>query len=154
MCAFIAMMIYQTGSVNKFLKYSMASFFLFIVFSNIYYSFETSGIFKNKRNNQKEAISYVFEKYPHHKIYLADRNIEKRIDYYSGYKNRNYTIISSLKQITEPGVFLVLKPAGYSKSRFTIPKKELEKIIKNPPKELKRIKKLSYFIVYKADPAQ
>ncbi|HNW81320.1 MAG TPA: glycosyltransferase family 39 protein [bacterium] len=154
MCAFIAMIIYQTGSINKYLKYLMTSFFLFIVFSNIYYSFETSRIFKNKRDNQKESLAFIFEKYPDAKIYLADRNIEKRIDYYSGYKNHNYTGISSLRQITEPGLFLMLRPGGYSKSRFNIPKKELEKIIKKPPKGLKLIKKLPYFIVYKADPVQ
>jgi len=154
MCAFIATTVYKTFGGRKYLNCLMWGFFIFLLSSNLYFSYSESRIFKNRRDIQKSSVDYILQNHPDEIIYLADKNIGRRIAYYSGYKHNNYIHISSLSQIKEEGLFLLMGPGTYSQTRFFMPKKELLKIRKNPPEGLSLIKKLPYFIVYKADPSQ
>ena len=126
--------------------------FLAVFISNIAFSVDNSRRFKDRRVVQKASIDELLKAYPDTRIYLADKNIGRRIAYYSGYKNNNYKHIRSLKQIKEPGVFLILKNMPASVSRFYIPKEELLKMRKNPPEGMTLKKKLPFFFVYEVDP--
>ncbi len=126
--------------------------FLAVFISNIAFSVDNSRRFKDRRVVQKASIDELLKAYPDTRIYLADKNIGRRIAYYSGYKNNNYKHIRSLKQIKEPGVFLILKNMPASVSRFYIPKEELLKMRKNPPEGMTLKKGLPFFYVYEVDP--
>ena len=126
--------------------------FLAVFISNIAFSVDNSRRFKDRRVVQKASIDELLKAYPDTRIYLADKNIGRRIAYYSGYKNNNYKHIRSLKQIKEPGVFLILKNMPASVSRFYIPKEELLKMRKDPPEGMTLKKRLPFFYVYEVDP--
>lgn len=153
MCAFMALTLLKTASINSFFKYAAGIVFIVMLVSNVYFSIDRSESFKKRRNDQKSSIVNVLEKYPGETIYLADKNTGRRIAYYSGYTNKNYRHISSLSQIDSPGIFLLMGPGSYSVTRFYIPKKELAEIKKNPPEGLTLLEKLPYFNVYRADPS-
>ena len=126
--------------------------FLTIFISNIAFSVEDSEKFKERRISQKTSVEALLKDYPDTQIYLADKNIGRRISYYSGYKNNNYKHIRSLKHIRKPGIFLIPASMPASVSRFYIPKDELRKMRKNPPKGMTLKKKLPFFYVYEVDP--
>lgn len=152
MCAFIASTIYKTFADRKYLNYLMVLFFIFNISSNFYFSYKNSESFKHRRHKQKSSVEFILENYPDEIIYLADKNVGRRIAYYSGYKNNNYKHISSLSHIKNPGIFLLMGPGAYSQTRFYMPKKKLLNIKKNPPEQLTLLKKLPYFNVYQAVP--
>lgn len=127
--------------------------FLTVFASNICFSIGESGYFKKVRDERKQSMALLLAHYPDTRIYIADRNLDYHIDYYSGYTNRNYRYISSLKQIKEPGVFLILNNLNFSASRLKIPKEELKKLRKNPPKGMTLKHKTPYFNIYEVDPA-
>ncbi len=126
--------------------------FLTVFVSNVYFSVRESGYFKKTRAEQKESMSLLLSEYPDTRIYIADRNLDYHIDYYSGYTNRNYRYISSLKQIKEPGVFLILNKLDFSASRLKIPKEELKRLRRNPPAGMTLKHKTPYFNIYEVDP--
>ena len=126
--------------------------FLTLFISNIAFSAHDSVRFKERRKEQKESIDALLKDYPDAKFYLADKNIGRRISYYSGYKNNNYQHIRSLQQIREPGVFLMLRRFPGSVSRLYIPKEKQLKLRKDPPKGMTFKKKLPFFLVYEVDP--
>ena len=126
--------------------------FLTLFISNIAFSVYDSTRFKERRKEQKESIETLLKDYPDATFYLADKNIGRRISYYSGYKNNNYQHIRSLKQIKKPGVFLMLRRFPGSVSRLYIPKEEQLKLRKDPPKGMTFKKKLPFFLVYEVDP--
>ena len=126
--------------------------FLTLFISNIVFAVEDSQRFKDRRVSQKSSVEALLKDYPDKLFYIADKNTARRIAYYSGYKNNNYKHIHSLKQIKEPGIFLILKNMPASVSRFYIPKEELLKIRKNPPEGMTLKKKLPFFYVYEVDP--
>lgn len=126
--------------------------FLTLFISNIAFSVENSQRFKNRRTEQKNSVDALLKEYPNELFYIADKNTARRIAYYSGYKNNNYKHIRSLKQIKEPGIFLILRNFPSSVSRFYIPKEKLLKIRKNPPVGMTLKKKLPFFYVYEVDP--
>ncbi len=125
---------------------------LTLFISNIAFSVHDSRRFKDRRTEQKSSIEALLKDYPDATFYLADKNIGRRIAYYSGYKNNNYQHIRSLKQIKKPGVFLMLRRFPGSVSRLYIPKEEQLKLRKNPPKGMTFKKKLPFFLVYEVDP--
>ena len=126
--------------------------FLAVFISNIAFSVDNSRRFKDRRTEQKSSIDALLEDYPDATFYLADKNIGRRIAYYSGYKNNNYQHIRSLKQIKKPGVFLMLRRFPGSVSRLYIPKEEQLKLRKNPPEGMTLKKGLPFFYVYEVDP--
>jgi hypothetical protein len=144
--------------ISRMLKGNMAAqiaaivIFLTIFISNIAFSEEDSIKFKNRRISQKTSVEALLQDYPDTQIYLADKNTGRRISYYSGYKNNNYKHIRSLKNIKKPGIFLIPASMPASVSRFYIPKDELRKMRKNPPKGMTLKKKLPFFYVYEVDP--
>ena len=125
---------------------------LTLFISNIAFSVYDSQRFKERRVMQKASIDALLKDYPDATFYLADKNIGRRISYYSGYKNNNYKHIRSLKQIKQPGVFLMLRKFPGSVSRLYIPKEEQLKLRKKPPKGMTLKKKLPFFFVYEVDP--
>lgn len=139
-------------SRNLALQITAIVVFLTIFISNIAFSVEDSQRFKERRVSQKSSVDALLKEYPNELFYIADKNTARRIAYYSGYKNNNYKHIRSLKQIKEPGIFLILKNMPASVSRFYIPKDELLKIRKNPPVGMTLKKKLPFFYVYEVDP--
>ena len=152
-CAICAILLTDLARTKKKALLAVVSaVFLTIFISNIYYTLDNSAFYKKTRNNQKEAMSVLLKNYPNTTIYLADRNIDYRIRYYSGYTNRNYRFITSLKQIKKPGVFLILHKMNSSATRFRISKEELAKIRRNPPKGMTLKHKTPYFNIYEVDP--
>lgn len=152
-CGFIAILLSKfIYSQNTLVKSATFIVLCFLFFSNAFFSFSNSIRYKSFRDKQKDSIDYVLENFEDKRIYLADKNIGRRIRYYSGYKISNFQHITSLKQIKEEGVFLLLGPGSYSKTRFFMPKKKLKEIKKNPPWGLKLVKKLPYFRVYSTNP--
>ena len=126
--------------------------FLTIFISNTAFSIGESQKFKQRRIDQKTSVEELLKEYPDELIYIADKNTARRIAYYSGYTFNNYKHIRSLKQIKKPGIFLILSRMPASVSRFYIPKQELLKLRKNPPKGMTLKKKLPFFYVYSVDP--
>ena len=126
--------------------------FLTIFISNTAFSIEDSLKFKQRRVDQKTSVEELLKEYPDELIYIADKNTARRIAYYSGYTFNNYKHIRSLKQIKKAGIFLILSRMPASVSRFYIPKQELLKLRKNPPKGMTLKKKLPFFYVYSVDP--
>jgi len=154
LCAVCAILVSDLlKSVKKGALVPACLIFLTVFVSNVYFSVRESGYFKKTRAEQKESMSLLLSEYPDTRIYIADRNLDYHIDYYSGYTNRNYRYISSLKQIKEPGVFLILNKLNFSASRLKIPKEELKKIRKNPPKGMTLKHRTPYFNIYEVDPA-
>ena len=152
-CAIYAILLNKMAqSKNMALQITAIVVFLTIFISNIAFSVEDSQKFKDRRTAQKASVAALLKDYPDTQIYLADKNIGRRIAYYSGYKNNNYKHIRSLKQIKKPGIFLIPKNMPASVSRFYIPKEELLKIRKNPPKGMTLKKKLPFFYLYEVDP--
>ena len=139
-------------SRNMALQITAVVIFLTIFISNIVFSIEDSRRFKDRRSAQKTSVEALIKDYPDTQIYLADKNIGRRISYYSGYKVNNYKRIHSLKQIKKPGIFLIPKIMPASVSRFYIPKEELLKIRKNPPVGMTLKKKFPFFYLYEVDP--
>ena len=139
-------------SRNIALQITAIVVFLTIFISNIAFSVEDSRRFKERRVSQKSSVEALLKEYPDELFYIADKNTARRIAYYSGYKNNNFKHIRSLKQIKEPGIFLILRNMPSSVSRFYIPKDELLKIRKNPPVGMTLKKKLPFFYVYEVDP--
>ena len=139
-------------SRNKPQQIAAALIFLTLFISNIAFSVEDSLKFKERRVVQKSSVDELLKDYPNELFYIPDKNTARRIAYYSGYTNKNYKHIKSLKQITKPGIFLILKNLPASVSRFYIPKDELLKIRKNPPEGMTLKKKLPFFYVYEVDP--
>ena len=137
---------------NKALQITAALIFLTLFISNIAFSVEDSLKFKERRVVQKSSVDELLKDYPNELFYIPDKNTARRIAYYSGYTNKNYKHIKSLKQIKKPGIFLILKNLPASVSRFYIPKDELVKIRKNPPEGMTLKKKLPFFYVYEVDP--
>jgi 4-amino-4-deoxy-L-arabinose transferase-like glycosyltransferase len=137
---------------NKALQITAVVIFLTIFISNIAFSVHDSQRFKTRRNDQKSSVEALLKDYPDATFYLADKNIGRRIAYYSGYTNKNYRHIRSLKQIKKPGVFLMLRRFPGSVSRLYIPKEEQLKLRKNPPKGMTFKQKLPFFFVYEVDP--
>ena len=150
MCAILLLDLVKTKKIAA--KITALVIFLTIFISNIYFSIDNSNFYKKARSNQKEAMSVLLKNYPNTTIFLADRNIYYRIDYYSGYKNKNYRHISSLKQINKPGVFLIQNSFNSSASRFKISKADLKKMRTNPPKGMTLKHKTPYFYIYEVDP--
>ena len=151
-CAVFAVLLVEYMNKNKILTAAMSLLLVAMFASNVYFSESESGRFKARRERQKSSTEWVLEHYPTEQIYLADKNIDRRLMYYSGYKHNNYKHIRSLDQIRKPGILLLLHSGGYSVTRFYIPKKEVRKIEKNPPEGLKLVKDLPYFRVFEADP--
>jgi hypothetical protein len=149
-CAILLTDLAKTG--KKTVAVLASALFLTIFISNIYYSLDNSAFYKRVRGEQKESMSVLLSNYPDTTIYLADRNIDYRINYYSGYTNRNYKFITSLKQIKKPGVFLILHKMNSSASRFKISREELAKIRRKPPKGMTLKHKTPYFNIYEVDP--
>lgn len=139
-------------SRNKPQQITAALIFLTLFISNIAFSVEDSLKFKERRVVQKSSVDELLKDYPNELFYIPDKNTARRIAYYSGYTNKNYKHIKSLKQIKKPGIFLILKNLPASVSRFYIPKDELVKIRKNPPEGMTLKKKLPFFYVYEVDP--
>ena len=150
MCAILLLDLVKTKKIAA--KIAALVIFLTIFISNIYFSIDNSNFYKKTRNNQKKSMSVLLSNYPDTTIYLADRNIYYRIDYYSGYTNHNYKFINSLKQIKKPGVFLITHSMNSSASRFRISKDELKKIRKDPPKGMTLKQNTPYFNIYEVDP--
>ncbi|MBP5202229.1 glycosyltransferase family 39 protein [bacterium] len=136
---------------NKALQITAVVIFLTIFISNIAFSVYDSQRFKDRRTEQKSSVEALLKEYPDALFYIPDKNTARRIAYYSGYTNNNYKHIRSLNQIKKPGIFLILKNLPASVSRFYIPKEELLKIRKNPPKGMTLKKKLPFFYVYEVD---
>lgn len=149
-CAILLMDLARTG--KKAVIGIASAIFLTIFISNIYYTDDNSAFYKRVRKEQKETMALLLKEYPNTTIYLADRNIDYRINYYSGYTNHNYRYITSLKQITKPGIFLVLHKMNSSASRFKISREELAKIRRNPPKGMTLKHKTTYLNIYEVDP--
>ena len=139
-------------SRNKPQQIAAAVIFLTLFISNIAFSVEDSLKFKERRVVQKSSVDELLKDYPNELFYIPDKNTARRIAYYSGYTNKNYKHIKSLKQIKKPGIFLILKNLPASVSRFYIPKDELLKIRKNPPEGMTLKKKLPFFYVYEVNP--
>ena len=150
MCAILLLNLFKTKKIAA--EITALAVFLTIFISNIYFSIDNSDFYKGTRNRQKEAMSVLLRNYPNTTIYLADRNIYYRIDYYSGYKNKNYRFINSLKQIKKPGVFLIQNNMNSSASRFKISREELKKLRKNPPKGMVLKHRTPFFYIYEVDP--
>ena len=140
------------NSSKKRLNIAAVIVFLTIFISNIAFSVYDSQKFKERRRTQKSSVETLLEKYPNSTIYLADKNTGRRIAYYSGYTNKNYRHIKSLKQIKKPGIFLILNSMPSSVSRYYIPKNELKKIKKNPPEGMVLKEKTPFFNIYEVDP--
>ena len=152
-CAMCAILLLDLVKTKKIIAQITAlALFLTIFISNIYFSVDNSDFYKTTRKNQKEAMAVLLKNYPNTTIYLADRNIYYRIDYYSGYTNHNYRHISSLKQIKKPGVFLIQNSMNSSASRFKISKEELRRIRSKPPKGMTLKHKTPFFYIYEVDP--
>lgn len=150
MCAILLLDLVKTKKIAA--RITALVIFLTIIISNIYFSLDNSKFYKTTRNNQKESMKILLSNYPNTTIYLADRNIYYRIDYYSGYKNKNYRFINSLKQINKPGVFLITHKFNSSASRFKISKEDLRKLRNNPPEGMTLKHKAPYFNIYEVDP--
>ena len=150
MCAILLLDLVRTKKIAA--KIISMLIFLTVFISNIYFSLDNSAFYKKTRNEQKKSMSLLLSKYPDTTIYLADRNIYYRIDYYSGYTNKNYKFINSLKQIKKPGVFLITQKFNSSASRFKISKEELMKIRRKPPKGMTLKYKTEYLSIYEVDP--
>lgn len=152
-CAMCAIFLLDLVKTKKIIaKTAALLIFLTIFISNIYFSLDNSKFYKTTRNNQKESMKILLSNYPDTTIYLADRNIYYRIDYYSGYTNHNYKFINSLKQIKKPGVFLITHKFNSSASRFKISKEDLRKLRSKPPKGMVLKHKAPYFNIYEVDP--
>ena len=152
-CAICAILLSDLVKTKKIAaKIAALLIFLTVFISNIYFSIDNSNFYKKTRNAQKESMEILLSNYPNTRIYLADRNIYYRIDYYSGYKNRNYRFIDSLKQIKKPGVFLITHKFNSSASRFKISKEDLKKLRNKPPKGMILKHKAPYFNIYEVDP--
>ena len=150
MCAILLMDLVKTKKIAAIITSLLI--FLTIFISNIYFSLDNSKFYKTTRNAQKESMEILLSKYPNTTIYLADRNIYYRIDYYSGYTNKNYKFINSLKQIKKPGVFLITQKLNSSASRFKISKEDLRKLRNKPPKGMTLKYKTEYLSIYEVDP--
>ena len=153
LCAICAILLLDLVKTKKIAAKVVALvIFLIIFISNIYYSLDNSNFYKTSRKNQKESMKILLTNYPNTTIYLADRNIYYRIDYYSGYKNKNYRFINSLKQIKKPGIFLITHQFNSSAARFKISKEDLRKLRNKPPKGMVLKHKTPYFNLYEVDP--
>ena len=124
---------------------------LVIIVSNFIFAMIDSQKFKERRRSQRASVEEILTNYPKEKIYLSDRNIGRRIAYYSGYTHKNYRNVKSLKQIKTSGIFLILNRMNLSPTRFSIPKEELKKIKKSPPKGMTFDKKTPFFTIYRVD---
>ncbi|MBO4441683.1 glycosyltransferase family 39 protein [bacterium] len=151
-CALFAVLLVEYLDKNKVLTVFVSLLLVVMTASNIYFSVSESERFKQRRERQKSSTDWVLEHYPTEQIYLADKNIDRRLMYYSGYKRKNYKHIRSLSEIKKPGVLLLLHSGNYSVTRFYIPKNEVRKIEQNPPKGLNLVKNLPYFRVFEVDP--
>ena len=152
-CAMCAILLLDLVKTKKIAAKIISLLILLTIFvSNIYFSIDNSNFYKKTRNAQKESMKILLSKYPNTTIYLADRNIYYRIDYYSGYTNKNYRFINSLKQIKKPGIFLITHSLSSSASRFKISKEERMKIRRKPPKGVTFKEKTPYFNIYEVDP--
>lgn len=125
---------------------------VFLSVSNVIFANEDSRRFKERRIMQKASVEELLKDYNGERIYIADKNISRRIAYYSGYTQRNYKHINSLKQIKERGLFLILNNFPLSASRLYIPKKELKKLRSNPPAGMTLKKETPFFNIYEVDP--
>jgi len=104
--------------------------------------------FHKRQHIQKSASTRILSEIGNHKVYLADKNIDRRLRYYSGYQFNNIRRVKSISQIRGPGYFLMLKN-GYNKQRYRIPKQEQAKIRRNPSRYgMKYLGDYGYFWVY------
>lgn len=131
---------------------------LFVVVSDIWFAEISSEKFKQRRIDQKSSVEALIQEFPNEQIYIADNNIGRRIDYYTGYKYLEHKIsytsdgrakhsftstkhkrIRSFDKIKEPGVFLLIKPMKLAKNRFCIRKGENDKSCTLDKAELTKI---------------
>jgi len=137
---------------NKVLPVISLVIIVFLAVSNVIFANEDSQKFKERRRDQKSSVEELLKDYRGEPIYIADKNTARRISYYSGYTQNNFKNIRSLKQIKKPGLFLILRRFPSSVSRYYIPKNELQKLKKNPPKGMTLKKKTPFFNIYDVDP--
>lgn len=137
-------------SANKALILQ-SSIVAIVVAVHLYLTMINSERYHNRRDIQKTASERVVELVGDSKIFLADRNIDRRLAYYSGYKFKNgehYRKVRKLSQINEPGYFIMLKK-GYNRQRYLMEPKMLDMIRKNPERYgMRYIDDYRYFWVF------
>ena len=133
---------------KKWFRWLSIGVFAFIMGTCLFYSWGISMHYNSRSHQQSEAVTRVLNEYSDSTLYLADLNIHRRINYYSGYKFKDYKIIQSIKQITRPGYFLILK-LGYHPDRYRIQKEKLKRWVEDTPESWEFIGDLDYFYLYK-----
>ncbi|MDF2182982.1 glycosyltransferase family 39 protein [Neptuniibacter sp. CAU 1671] len=122
-----------------------------IVATHLYLTVENSQRYHDRRAEQKAAIEQVLPLVGDQRVYLADRNIDRRLAYYSGYQFKNYQKINALQEIRQPGYFLMLKP-GYNRQRYRLDPRLLAAIRQQPEAYgMRYLGDFGYFWVFKVE---
>jgi 4-amino-4-deoxy-L-arabinose transferase-like glycosyltransferase len=144
----IAVALQDLAVRKKLLKKISVGLFVFILISCIAFSWGISSHYRSISNKQKYAVTKVLNEYPESTLYVADLNIYRRINYYSGYEFKDYKIIRNIRHINKEGYFLILK-LGYHPDRYRIPKEKLREWVEDTPESWEYLGDLGYFYLYK-----
>jgi 4-amino-4-deoxy-L-arabinose transferase-like glycosyltransferase len=148
-CLAWAILQLPTDKLSNKMSFIAKSFLVIsIVITHLVLTSHNIEPFHKRQQIQKSASTRILSEIGDHKVYLADRNIDRRLLYYSGYQFKNFRRVKAISQIRGPGYFLMLK-MGYNKQRYRIPKRQQAKIRRNPSRYgMKYLGDYGYFWVY------
>ncbi|MCK5807440.1 glycosyltransferase family 39 protein [bacterium] len=138
---------------KSFIRWISLLFFVGLVGVNIYYATILSQKFAHRYNEQSSNARWALEQSEKHNqpLYLVDRNIDRRLQFYSGYQFKNFRKIRSFDQINKPGYLLILR-LGHHHRRFTMTRKSLRSFVRNPPEWTEYLGNKGYFRAYRVAP--
>ncbi len=146
----ISFMLNDIAQMNKKLQWISTVLFAIIIGINIYSATQLADRFYRRYEKQYTATKWALKQVENSNtpIYLVDINIDRRLQFYSGYQWNNFKIIRSFSQIKRPGYLLILG-LGHHYRRFTMTKKRLRHFVHHPPNWATYLGNKRFFRAYK-----
>lgn len=138
---------------KSFVRWISLLFLVALIGVNISFATALSQKFAQRYEEQSSNARWALEqsKKSNQPLYLVDINIDRRLQFYSGYQFKNFKKVRSFDQIRQPGYLLILR-LGHHHRRFTMTRKSLRSFVRKTPEWAEYIGNKGYFRAYKVVP--